>query len=174
MAIAVLPWNLLDCSRRACITASEPAHTCKGANIKIICKTSGDASSRGVSGIPTSPHTYFPRSGFDEWVVWLPCRHTSWCYIWMCGSADSDGSCLCLQLWHAIRRYVHLVFSLATRVTMLLGQYTPPSGCSFNRVTFNLTVTSRGRQFDRLAIAYLGDTEIWRTSTAEPTANGIE
>lgn len=57
---------------------------------------------------------------------------------------------------------------------MVQGQYNPPSGCSFNRVTFNLTVTSRGRQFDRLAIVYLGDIEIWRTSTAEPTANGIE
>ena len=37
----------------------------------------------------------------------------------------------------------------------------------------NLTVTSKGRQFDRLASLYLGDTEIFRTSTAEPTPNGI-
>lgn len=37
----------------------------------------------------------------------------------------------------------------------------------------NFTVTSKGRQFDRLAIMYFGDTEIWRTSTAEPTINGI-
>ena len=37
----------------------------------------------------------------------------------------------------------------------------------------NFTVTSRGRQFDRLALMYLGDTEVWRTSTAEPTATGI-
>lgn len=37
----------------------------------------------------------------------------------------------------------------------------------------NFTVTSRGRQFDRLAIMYLGDSEVFRTSTAEPTANGI-
>lgn len=37
----------------------------------------------------------------------------------------------------------------------------------------NLTVTSRGRQFDRLASLYLGDNEIFRTSTAEPTKNGI-
>ncbi|KAI9735694.1 MAG: hypothetical protein M1818_006302 [Claussenomyces sp. TS43310] len=35
-------------------------------------------------------------------------------------------------------------------------------------------VTSRGRQFDRLALMYFGDTEIWRTSTAEPTTTGIE
>lgn len=38
----------------------------------------------------------------------------------------------------------------------------------------NFTVTSQGRQFDRLALMYLGDTEVWRTSTAEPTpAPGI-
>ncbi|TID15661.1 hypothetical protein E6O75_ATG07989 [Venturia nashicola] len=37
----------------------------------------------------------------------------------------------------------------------------------------NFTVTSSGRQFDRLAVMYLNNTEIWRTSTAEPTLNGI-
>lgn len=37
----------------------------------------------------------------------------------------------------------------------------------------NFTVTSRGRQFDRLALMYLNDTEVWRTSTAEPTEGGI-
>ncbi|KAL8644104.1 MAG: hypothetical protein Q9210_007424, partial [Variospora velana] len=43
----------------------------------------------------------------------------------------------------------------------------------FNRVTINFTVTSRGRQFDRLGLMYLGDIEVFRTSTAEPTSNGI-
>lgn len=33
----------------------------------------------------------------------------------------------------------------------------------------NFTVVSSGRQFDRLALMYFGDTEVWRTSTAEPT-----
>ena len=37
----------------------------------------------------------------------------------------------------------------------------------------NFTARVRGRQFDRLAIMYLGDTEVWRTSTAEPTTAGI-
>lgn len=37
----------------------------------------------------------------------------------------------------------------------------------------NLTVTSRGRQFDRLALMYLNDIEVFRTSTAEPTIDGI-
>lgn len=54
-----------------------------------------------------------------------------------------------------------------------VGPYTPPADCDFNRVTFNVTVVSAGRQFDRLALVYFGDTELWRTSTAEPTQNGI-
>lgn len=37
-----------------------------------------------------------------------------------------------------------------------------------------MTVVSAGRQFDRLGIVYLGDVEVFRTSTAEPTANGIK
>ncbi|RAL65387.1 hypothetical protein DID88_000955 [Monilinia fructigena] len=44
---------------------------------------------------------------------------------------------------------------------------------SFNKVVMNFTVTSSGRQFDRLALMYFGDSEIWRTSTAEPTTAGI-
>ena len=54
-----------------------------------------------------------------------------------------------------------------------VGRYTAPK-CTFNRVTWNLTVASAGRQFDRLAIVYLGDIEVFRTSTAEPTSDGIE
>ncbi|KAF2256376.1 hypothetical protein BU26DRAFT_513209 [Trematosphaeria pertusa] len=50
--------------------------------------------------------------------------------------------------------------------------YVPPE-CDFNRVTINFTVTSAGRQYDRLALMFFNDTEIFRTSTAEPTQNGI-
>ena len=58
-------------------------------------------------------------------------------------------------------------------ITVLrVGDYTPPP-CSFNRVTMNFTATSHGRQFDRLGLMYLGSVEVWRTSTAEPTADGI-
>ncbi|KAK2812397.1 hypothetical protein FQN50_001398 [Emmonsiellopsis sp. PD_5] len=53
-----------------------------------------------------------------------------------------------------------------------VGNYVPPP-CDFDTVIMNLTVTSKGRQFDRLALMFLGDTEVFRTSTAEPTANGI-
>lgn len=54
-----------------------------------------------------------------------------------------------------------------------VGPYTPPS-CSFNRVTWNLTVEAAGRQYDRLGSVSFGDIELLRTSTAEPTANGIK
>lgn len=53
-----------------------------------------------------------------------------------------------------------------------VGVYNPPR-CSFNRVSWNLTVTSAGRQFDRLGSVFLGNVEVFRTSTAEPTAKGI-
>lgn len=53
-----------------------------------------------------------------------------------------------------------------------VGEYNPPD-CAFNRVVFNFTVTSAGRQFDRLGLMFLGDIEVFRTSTAEPTQNGI-
>lgn len=52
-------------------------------------------------------------------------------------------------------------------------QYTPPTDCgpagSWATVTLNLTVTSNGTQYDRLATLTLHETEIWRTSTPEPT-----
>ncbi|KAI3005587.1 hypothetical protein CBS147346_4253 [Aspergillus niger] len=53
-----------------------------------------------------------------------------------------------------------------------VGIYEPPN-CTFDTVRLNLTVTSKGTQYDRLALMYLGDTEVFRTSTAEPTTNGI-
>ncbi|KAH7084800.1 peptide N-acetyl-beta-D-glucosaminyl asparaginase amidase A-domain-containing protein [Paraphoma chrysanthemicola] len=53
-----------------------------------------------------------------------------------------------------------------------VAQYAPPD-CDFSHATFNLTVTSAGRQFDRLALMFLDDIEVFRTSTAEPTRDGI-
>ncbi|KAJ5759200.1 hypothetical protein N7520_006356 [Penicillium odoratum] len=53
-----------------------------------------------------------------------------------------------------------------------VGFYTPPD-CDFNRVVIEFTLTSKGRQYDRLALMYFNSTEIWRTSTAEPTTDGI-
>ncbi|ETS76626.1 hypothetical protein PFICI_12013 [Pestalotiopsis fici W106-1] len=55
-----------------------------------------------------------------------------------------------------------------------VGTYAPPADCDFTTTILNLTVTSQGRQYDRLALLYLGDTEIWRTSTAMPIQSGIQ
>ncbi|KAI4868832.1 hypothetical protein F4820DRAFT_408863 [Hypoxylon rubiginosum] len=54
-----------------------------------------------------------------------------------------------------------------------VGAYSPPDGCDFTTAIFNLSVVSSGRQYDRLATLWLGDIEIWRTSTAMPTQSGI-
>ncbi|KAJ5894392.1 hypothetical protein N7495_006083 [Penicillium taxi] len=54
-----------------------------------------------------------------------------------------------------------------------VGTYEPPT-CEFDTVRINVTVSCRGVQYDRLAIMYLGDIEVFRTSTAEPTKTGIE
>ncbi|KAI1259990.1 peptide N-acetyl-beta-D-glucosaminyl asparaginase amidase A-domain-containing protein [Xylariaceae sp. FL1019] len=53
-----------------------------------------------------------------------------------------------------------------------VGNYTPPD-CDFDRVVINFTTLVKGRQYDRTGVMYLGDYEVWRTSTAEPTATGI-
>ncbi|WFD28679.1 hypothetical protein MNAN1_003692 [Malassezia nana] len=50
--------------------------------------------------------------------------------------------------------------------------YVPPD-CNFNRVVIHFNSTVKGRQYDRLGIMYLGSTEVWRTSTAEPTESGV-
>ncbi|EAQ92326.1 hypothetical protein CHGG_00561 [Chaetomium globosum CBS 148.51] len=87
------------------------------------------------------------------------------------GPAESDGStrhgedyspelCTVLLMRHDFAWSYNAPF---------VGDYIPPD-CEFNRVVLNFSVVSQGRQFDRLAIMYLGDTEVWRTSTAEPTA----
>ncbi|KAL8286729.1 hypothetical protein RQP46_004257 [Phenoliferia psychrophenolica] len=55
--------------------------------------------------------------------------------------------------------------------------YTPPVACGaageWAAIVLNITVTSNGTQFDRLGSISLSNVEIWRTSTAEPTKNGI-
>ncbi|KAF8559579.1 hypothetical protein OG21DRAFT_1402188 [Imleria badia] len=56
-------------------------------------------------------------------------------------------------------------------------QYSPPTDCgepgSWAAVTLNFTVTSNGTQYDRLGVFTFQNTEIWRTSTPEPTLDGI-
>lgn len=58
--------------------------------------------------------------------------------------------------------------------TPYVGLYSPPpTDCAFTTTIFNLSVSSRGQQYDRLAQLFLGDVEVWRTSTAMPTEAGI-
>ncbi|KAH7419703.1 peptide N-acetyl-beta-D-glucosaminyl asparaginase amidase A-domain-containing protein [Cadophora sp. MPI-SDFR-AT-0126] len=55
-----------------------------------------------------------------------------------------------------------------------VGKFTPPACMgNSNTVIMNFTVRSFGGQFDRLATMYFGDTEVFRTSTAEPKKSGI-
>lgn len=58
--------------------------------------------------------------------------------------------------------------------TPFIGYYSPPpENCTFTTTIFNLSVASQGQQYDRLAELFLGDVEVWRTSTAMPISNGI-
>ncbi|KAK6529445.1 hypothetical protein TWF281_008618 [Arthrobotrys megalospora] len=54
-----------------------------------------------------------------------------------------------------------------------VAQYSPPPSCDWNTVYFHIYTTSKGLQYDRLAFLFLDDIELWRTSTAEPTPDGI-
>ncbi|OCB89705.1 hypothetical protein A7U60_g3184 [Sanghuangporus baumii] len=54
-----------------------------------------------------------------------------------------------------------------------IANFAPPTDCgevgSWAGISLNLTVTSNGTQFDRLGIFTFQNTEIWRTSTPEPS-----
>ena len=76
---------------------------------------------------------------------------------------------VCFLLSHTLRNLPNC-FSGANGT--LQGSYSPPV-CDFDHVTFNLTVVSAGKQFDRLGIMFLDNVEVFRTSTAEPTPDGI-
>ncbi|GDY61286.1 hypothetical protein SAV14893_006790 [Streptomyces avermitilis] len=56
------------------------------------------------------------------------------------------------------------------------GTYAPPRGCGdrWSRVVLRLDGKVRGRQFDRLGYLHIGGVEILRTSTPEPSPDGIE
>ncbi|MFJ7903306.1 peptide-N4-asparagine amidase [Streptomyces sp. NPDC096198] len=56
------------------------------------------------------------------------------------------------------------------------GTYTPPSGCGdhWSKVVLSLHGKVHGRQFDRLGYLHVGGVEILRTSTPEPSPDGIE
>lgn len=56
------------------------------------------------------------------------------------------------------------------------GTYAPPSGCGdhWSKVVLRLDGKVKGRQFDRLGYLRVGGVEIFRTSTPEPSPDGIE
>ncbi|MFF5184307.1 peptide-N4-asparagine amidase [Streptomyces sp. NPDC000345] len=55
------------------------------------------------------------------------------------------------------------------------GTYTPPKGCDdrWSKVVLRLDGKVKGRQFDRLGFVRVGGVEIFRTSTPEPSPDGI-
>ncbi|MFB8177471.1 peptide-N4-asparagine amidase [Streptomyces sp. NPDC055966] len=55
------------------------------------------------------------------------------------------------------------------------GAYTPPQGCGdhWNKVVLRLDGKVKGRQYDRLGYLHVGGVEILRTSTPEPSPDGI-
>ncbi|WP_406513341.1 peptide-N4-asparagine amidase A [Streptomyces sp. NBC_00161] len=60
--------------------------------------------------------------------------------------------------------------------TPYLGNYTPPTACgsgSWAKVVLRLDGKVKGRQYDRLGHLSLGGVEILRTSTPEPSPDGI-
>ncbi|KUI55353.1 Peptide-N4-(N-acetyl-beta-glucosaminyl)asparagine amidase A [Cytospora mali] len=57
--------------------------------------------------------------------------------------------------------------------TPFVGTYSPPSDCNFTTVVFNMTITSTGINYDRLALLYFGDLEVWRSTTAMPVRTGV-
>ncbi|MFC9927444.1 peptide-N4-asparagine amidase [Streptomyces sp. NPDC127190] len=54
--------------------------------------------------------------------------------------------------------------------------YTPPQGCGdrWSKVVLRLDGKVKGRQYDRLGYLHVGGVEILRTSTPEPSPDGIE
>lgn len=60
--------------------------------------------------------------------------------------------------------------------TPYTGTYTPPEGCGdrWSKVVLRMDGKVKGRQFDRLGYLHIGGVEIFRTSTPEPSPDGIE
>ncbi|KAK8117160.1 asparagine amidase a [Apiospora kogelbergensis] len=80
---------------------------------------------------------------------------------------ETQSNASCSQfLTEALDNYMELLLTQTHR------QLHAPD-CEFDHVVINFTTLVRGRQFDRTGVMYLGDTEVWRTSTAEPNPSGI-
>ncbi|KAI1419130.1 peptide N-acetyl-beta-D-glucosaminyl asparaginase amidase A-domain-containing protein [Xylaria sp. FL1777] len=78
-------------------------------------------------------------------------------------SGDASSSCSVVLMDHQ--------FANSYGAPYISAYVAPP--CDFDHVVINFTTVVQGRQFDRTGVMYLGDNEVWRTSTAEPTSYGI-
>ncbi|QNP72018.1 peptide-N4-asparagine amidase A [Streptomyces roseirectus] len=62
--------------------------------------------------------------------------------------------------------------------TPYTGTYTPPTGCGtpgrWSKVVLRLDGSVKGRQFDRLGYLDIGGVQVLRTSTPEPSQDGID
>ncbi|MGW6910766.1 peptide-N4-asparagine amidase [Streptomyces sp. NPDC054940] len=60
--------------------------------------------------------------------------------------------------------------------TPFKGTYTPPENCGdrWSKVVLRMDGKVKGRQYDRLGYLHVGGVEIFRTSTPEPSPDGIE
>lgn len=62
--------------------------------------------------------------------------------------------------------------------TPYTGTYTPPTGCGspgrWSKVVLRLDGSVAGRQYDRLGYLDIGGVEVFRTSTPEPSQDGID
>ncbi|MEU9189700.1 peptide-N4-asparagine amidase [Streptomyces sp. NPDC048484] len=56
------------------------------------------------------------------------------------------------------------------------GTYAPPRGCGdrWSKVVLRLDGKVKGRQYDRLGYLHIGGVEVFRTSTPQPSPDGIE
>ncbi|KAJ8557627.1 hypothetical protein K7X08_003252 [Anisodus acutangulus] len=51
--------------------------------------------------------------------------------------------------------------------------YAPPANCSWTHVSLQFNASCKGVQYDRIAAVWLDGAELFRTSTVEPTDNGV-
>ncbi|MCX5259584.1 peptide-N4-asparagine amidase A [Streptomyces canus] len=60
--------------------------------------------------------------------------------------------------------------------TPYTGTYTPPEGCGdrWSKIVLRMDGKVRGRQFDRLGYLHIGGVEVFRTSTPQPSPDGIQ
>ncbi|KAK5163748.1 uncharacterized protein LTR77_010421 [Saxophila tyrrhenica] len=132
------------------------------------------SNSRAAPRLPPN----IPKSLLEVFQVYPPVLAVSPDKALEITDGSSDSAVKVVDSANHTRTHVEVEYSFANSYGQpFVGHYTPPA-CSFNRVTWNLTVVSAGKQFDRLAfprkgIVYLGDVEVFRTSTAEPTPDGI-